>query len=149
MKDLAEYYIEKLGMLEHYEGGYYKFVCKTDVIIPQENLPKVYDGDRESCSVIYYLLKPGQTSCWHKLLSEEIWFWHAGGTLEMTLGSGENAPVSEKTIMIGSDLEKGETFQAIVPAGKWQTTTPVGDQFVLVSCVVSPAFEVEDFILPV
>lgn len=144
----ADEIIEKLDMEEHYEGGYYKFIWKSSQIIPKDFLPNDYQNHRKLASVIYYLLKPNQTSCWHKLKSDEYWFWHYGGTLEMTLGGNDISPKEEKKIQIGSNLFQNEMFQAYVPAGTWQTTKPIGNEFVLVSCVVSPGFEIEDFLLP-
>ena len=35
--------------------------------------------------------------------------------------------------------------QALVPAGTWQRAKPAGDAEVLVSCVVSPGFDITDF----
>jgi hypothetical protein len=148
MKYSAEEIIEKLDMEPHYEGGWYKFVWKCDKGIPEDCLPAEYQGSRSTASVIYYLLKPGETSCWHKLRSDEMWFWQYGGTLEMTLGGETANPVEHEKIRIGSDIGNGEAFNSLVKAGHWQTTTPVGDEFVLVSCVVTPGFENDDFMLP-
>jgi predicted cupin superfamily sugar epimerase len=148
-RENAEYYIEKLGMESHYEGGWYKFIWKTNKNIPQCVLGEDYSGDRASASLIYYLLKSGEVSTWHKLRSAEVWFWHAGDSLKMALGGSGESPVKSKEIIIGSNLDKGEQLQAIIPSGIWQTTTPLaGSDFVLVSCVVSPSFHNDDFMLP-
>ncbi|WIV13438.1 cupin domain-containing protein [Proteiniborus sp. MB09-C3] len=145
----ADYYIEKLGLQPHYEGGWYKFIWKTDKEIPKSILGNAYSGDRPSATVIFYLLKAGETSAWHKLRSAEIWFWHAGGSLKMILGGSGKLPNKEKEIILGNKIDKGQQFQAIVPADVWQTSTPcVGEDFVLVSCVVSPGFHVDEFLFP-
>lgn len=145
----GDYYIEKLGLEPHYEGGWYKFIWKSDKSIPQVILGEDYSGDRASASLIYYLLKSGETSTWHKLRSAEVWFWHAGDSLKMTLGGSGESPVKSKEIILGSNLDKGEQLQAIISAGVWQTTTPsAGSDFVLVSCVVSPGFHDDDFMFP-
>lgn len=145
----ADYYIEKLGMEPHYEGGWFKFIWKTDKMFPQGVLGEDYSGDRASASLIYYLLKAGEVSTWHKLTSAEVWLWHAGDSLKMTLGGSGAVPEISREIILGSNLDNGEQLQGIIPAGTWQTTTPFGDsEFVLVSCVVSPGFEDDDFMLP-
>lgn len=148
MKYSAKDIIKHLKMEKHYEGGYFKFLWKSDLSIPKEFLPPTFNGERKLSSVIYYLLESGDSSSWHKLLSDEHWFWHYGGTLEMTIGSGEDNPTPIKTIKIGSNILSGESFQGFVPAGMWQTTKPIGTGFVLVSCVVSPGFEDSDFFFP-
>lgn len=145
----ADYYIEKLKMEPHYEGGWFKFIKKSEIKIPRSVLGEKYTGDRASASLIYYLLKEGEVSTWHKLHSEEVWFWHAGGSLKMTLGGCGDTPACSGEIILGNNLDCGEQFQGIVPAGTWQTSTPCrGSEFVLVSCVVSPGFEDDDFVLP-
>ena len=148
MKHTADEIIRLLAMEEHYEGGYYAFRWKSDRGIPRSSLPEPYAGDRKTVSLIFYLLKAGQVSRWHRLLSDEIWFWHAGGTLEMSLGGSGPNPEVRETVLIGEALERGESLQAPVPGGVWQTTRVVSGDFVLVSCAVSPGFEVEDFFLP-
>lgn len=148
MKYSAKDIIDYLQMEKHYEGGYFKFIWKSDITIPVDLLPDTFSDNRKLSSVIYYLLEPGDCSSWHKLLSDEHWFWHYGGSLEMTIGKGEHNPDPVKTIKIGSDILKGESFQSFVPSGMWQTTKPIGNDFVLVSCVVSPGFEDSDFFFP-
>ncbi len=130
------------------EGGWYRFVTKSGVSVAQSALPQGYDGDRETCSLIYYLLQGDEVSRWHRLLSPEIWTWHCGGTLVMALGGQDERPAEEKQIMIGPSLLEGESFQAVVPAGVWQTTRVLRGDFALVSCIVSPAYEDADFYMP-
>ncbi len=107
------------------------------------------DGSgREPCSCIYYLLERGQISRWHKLSPAEVWTYHQGGSLEMTLGGCGGAPVPEKTLRLGPRLGLGEQFQILAPMGQWQTTRLVDGDFALVSCVVAPAYREEDCLLP-
>lgn len=123
-------YIRKLGMEPlSDEGGWFA--------------PNWRSADDATVSVIYYLLQGEEISRWHQLKSNEIWTWHDGGTLLMTLGGTGNWPRAEATQIIGPDCPVG-----IVPAGVWQTTHIARGDFVLVSCVVSPAFRDEDCYLP-
>jgi predicted cupin superfamily sugar epimerase len=144
----AEYWIETLGLSPHGEGGWYREIWTADLTLSREALPEAYGGSRSACSLIYYLLREGEISVWHKLRSGEIWTWHQGGVLEQTLGGRGEAPLAEPVQLLGPDPERGERFQGIVPAGVWQTTRIREGGFVLVSCIVAPAFRPEDFFLP-
>ena len=138
MKDTAAALIEQLRLEPHPEGGWFRFVWRSDVD----------SGGNESCSYIYYLLRKGEISRWHKLAPSEVWCWHRGGSLEMTLGGSGALPLAGQRLRVGPRLDEGEQFQLVAPAGQWQTTRVVDGDFVLVSCVVAPAFRDEDCLLP-
>ncbi len=130
----AEELIERLSLTMHPEGGWFR-VCGHDM-------------QSESCSTIYYLLRQNEISRWHRLTSSEVWTWHAGGSLQMTLGGGGALPLADKTQTLGPRLERGEQFSMLAPSGQWQTTRLICGDFVLVSCVVAPAYKDEDCLLP-
>lgn len=140
----AQDLIRLLGLQSHPEGGWYAFRGSSGVSIPVPGFP----GERESCSYIYYLLQRDEISRWHRLRSDEVWTWHQGGSLLMTLGGGGEMPEPGRTLPLGPRLEAGEHFQLLAPAGEWQTTRVVEGDFVLVSCVVCPAYRDEDCLLP-
>ena len=77
--------------------------------------------------------------------SDELWFWHSGGPLELRLGGSGETPAGGGTALLGADRAAGQRPQILVPAGVWQTAVPAGDQPVLVSCVVAPGFDYADF----
>lgn len=139
--------IELLGMVPHQEGGWYAFVTTSGVSLPAGFL-KDFKGARDTCSIIYYLLQKGEISRWHQLLASEVWAWHMGGSLEMTLGGTGETPQPEGTLSLGPRLEQGERPQILAPAGQWQTTRLVEGDYALVSCIVAPAFRDEDCLLP-
>ena len=143
----AQELIEILGMVPHDEGGWYAFVTKSGVSLPGGILPGI-EGERDTCSVIYYLLRKGEISRWHQLRSSEVWAWHMGGSLEMTLGGTGAAPRREGTLSLGPRLRAGERPEILARAGQWQTTRLVEGDFALVSCIVAPAFHEEDCLLP-
>ena len=130
--------IEKLQLEPHPEGGWFRFVWRSGADV----------GGTDTCSYSYYLLQKGEISRWHKLEPSEVWCWHQGGSLEMTLGGSAGAPLAGQTLRVGPRLDAGEGFQLAAPAGQWQTTRVVDGDFVLVSCVVAPAFRDEDCLLP-
>ncbi|GHV66548.1 cupin [Spirochaetia bacterium] len=146
-KTNAAYWIKKLDLQPHGEGGWYREVWTADLEIPASALPPEYGGGRSSCSLIYYLLKGAEVSQWHVLRSPEIWVWHCGGVLEQTLGGRGSAPGDKTIRLLGADADGGASFQSVIPPGVWQTTKLREGDFALVSCIVSPAFRPEDFCL--
>jgi hypothetical protein len=120
--------IETLGLEPHPEGGWYRETWRAD------SPP----GERACATAIFFLLEPGQTAHWHRVDAAELWLWHAGQTLTLSLSPGENGPVS--TVTLGPDVTAGHVPQALVPPGQWQMAMP-DEGWTLVSCVVSPGFE--------
>ena len=114
--------IDKFHMLPHKEGGYYAEIRKST---------------EPSISQIYYLLEQGETAQWHRIGSEELWLFHDGGELLMTLGGTDAVPVSDKTFLLSK-----EDPSFLVPQNQWQTARAINGA-VLVSCVVFPAFTEE------
>lgn len=143
----AQELIDLLGMVPHEEGGWYAFVTSSGVSLPAGVVPGI-EGPRDSCSIIYYLLQKGEISRWHQLRASEVWAWHMGGSLEMTLGGTGDKPRPEGKLSLGPRLRQGERFQILAPANQWQTTRLVDGDFALVSCVVAPAFHEKDCLLP-
>lgn len=122
----ADDVIARLGMKPHPEGGHYVETYRH----------KPDGGQRGACTAIYYLLRRGERSHWHRVDADEIWLWHAGGPLALRIGGG--------TVTLGGDMAAGQVPQAVVPAHEWQAAQPLGD-WVLVSCVVAPAFDFAGF----
>lgn len=137
--------VQTLGLKEHIEGGWYKEIWKAGFTIPQEVLGAPYSGPRFAASSIYFMLHPGEFSDWHKVYSDELWMWHSGSPLMLTLGGTEDAPETRKEIIVGPDVLAGHQPQALVPANEWQMSHLLGDEPVLVSCVVAPGFHYDDF----
>ncbi|OBZ11193.1 MULTISPECIES: cupin domain-containing protein [Bacillales] len=137
--------VQSLGLKEHVEGGWYKEIWKAGFEIPQEVLGAPYSGPRFAASSIYFLLHPDEFSDWHTVYSDELWMWHAGSPLMLTLGGTKEAPETRKEIIVGPDVLAGHQPQALVPANEWQMSRPLGDEPVLVSCVVAPGFHYDDF----
>jgi predicted cupin superfamily sugar epimerase len=131
---------EQLDLQPHPEGGWYRETFRSPRMVTLEG----YAGDRPTATAIYFLLNPGEESAWHVVKSDEIWFWHAGGPLTLRLGGDGPEPgqdATEVTLGMGS----GNEPQVLVPAGVWQAAIPASDEYVLVSCVVSPGFDFADF----
>lgn len=123
--------IRALGLEPHPEGGH--FVETWRAAAPA--------GERGSGTAIYYLLREGEVSAWHRVDATEIWHFHAGAPLE--LGISEDGR-SLRTTVLGADIAAGERPQAIVPPFAWQSAKSLG-AWTLVGCTVSPAFEFSGF----
>lgn len=123
--------IARLGLAPHPEGGHYRETFRD---------AREVEG-RSVGSAIYYLLDVGETSAWHRVDASEIWFWHAGAPMVITLSpNGHDAEAR----YLGPDLARGQHPHVVVPTGHWQTATSLG-AWTLVSCTVSPAFSFEGF----
>jgi predicted cupin superfamily sugar epimerase len=138
----SAYWIEKLGLLHHPEGGWYREVYRSPQIIPAAALPR-HGGERVFSTSIYYLLESGQFSALHRLKSDELWFFHSGCPLEIC-SIAENGQCNINRL--GSHADCGESLFAVVPAGNWfGAQPPEPASFSLVSCAVAPGFDFSDF----
>lgn len=123
----AEEVIRLLGLAPHPEGGFYAETFR----------PAGPGGGRGASTAIYYLLRDGEVSAWHRVRdADEVWHHYSGAPLELRIGSA--------TVRLGSDLQAGERPQAVVPAGAWQTARALGG-WALVGCTVAPAFQFSSF----
>jgi predicted cupin superfamily sugar epimerase len=132
---------ELLDLEPHPEGGWYRQTWRSTVSLA----PPGYDGERASATAIYFLLNPGEASRWHRVASDELWLWHAGGPVTLTLGGSGAAPGDPVDQVLGPAVATGERPQLVVPGGTWQSAAPAGTEAALVTCVVSPGFEFADF----
>ncbi|MFF2084562.1 cupin domain-containing protein [Nocardia sp. NPDC058176] len=130
-----------LGLRPHPEGGWFRETWRSPITFT----PEGYPGERAAATGILFLLPPQEHSIWHAVRSDELWLWHRGGPLELTLGGDGDTPGSAETTVLGPDLDNGHHVQYLVPAGSWQAARPGTDEEVLVSCVVAPGFDFADF----
>jgi len=129
----ADEIIALLELQPHPEGGHYR----------QTWIAETEGGARPAGTAIYFLLKDGERSHWHTVDATEIWLWHAGAPLILSLSETDTGPATEH--LLTGDLTKGRP-QGIVPENWWQAARTTGD-WTLVSCTVSPAFRFEGFVL--
>lgn len=126
--------VTKLGLLPHPEGGFYKETYRST--------DKLEALDRHLVTSIYFLLTSNNVSRFHRIKSDEHWFFHAGSPLIVHTLS-ENG--HQKTL-VGLDLSKGETPHFVVPKNTiFGSSVAVENSFSLVSCVVAPGFDFADF----
>lgn len=127
----ADEMIAHLGLKPHPEGGFYRQTWIAE------------NQGRATGTCIYFLLKQGESSHWHKVDATEIWLYHAGAPLILSLAADDSGPATDH--MLTPDLTHGQP-QIIVPENHWQAARTTGD-FTLVSCTVSPGFNFEGFTL--
>ena len=118
--------ITHLGLAPHPEGGHYREIWR--------HTPA--DGSRGAGTAIYFLLRAGERSHWHRLDAAEAWHFYGGDPLALLMPG--------QRIVLGPGLDAGQVPFAIVPAGIWQAAEPLG-RWSLVGCTVSPAFQFSGF----
>lgn len=143
MEKDAAYWIGRLQLKRHPEGGHFRETYRSSLSIEQRALPASFNGNRSVSTAIYFLLEKDEFSAMHRIASDELWHFYAGDGLViyelMTDGS-------LKSHRLGNDAEKGEAFQVVVRAGSWfGARLDNGGEYALVGCTVAPGFDFEDF----
>jgi uncharacterized protein len=137
------YWIEKLQLEPHPEGGYFRQTYRSEVVIAREALPAGFSRARAVSTAIYFLLEGENFSAFHRLRSDEVWHFYAGEPLLVHVIDAEG---KDSRILLGRDPDAGEVLQAVVRAGCW-FASHVADwrSFAVVGCTVAPGFDFEDF----
>jgi len=135
--------IQQLELKPHPEGGFYKEMYKSDDFVDETCLPGKFNAKRRFCTSIYYLLSAGDFSAFHRIKSDELWHYYAGGNIILHLLDIENGYQKK---MLRNQLTSDGLFQVIVPANTWFAAEVLeGDHFSLAGCTVSPGFDFDDF----
>ena len=132
----APYWMDKLRLKPHPEGGYYRETYRSELAVSPAAQPP--EKARSASTAIYFLLAGKQFSAFHRIASDEMWHLYAGGPLLIQVISVTGG---HSSISLG-----GEMFQAVVPAGAWFgacLAEPHG--YALVGCTVAPGFDFADF----
>lgn len=123
----ADDVIRQLDLKPHPEGGHYRETFRD---------PRLVEG-RAASTAILFLLKAGERSHWHRVDAVEVWHFHSGAPLALSIeGQG--------VLTLGADLAAGQTPQGVVPTGVWQAAESLGD-WTLVGCTVAPGFDFAGF----
>ena len=134
---MSEQIIKNLKLLPHPEGGYYKEMYRAEQKINLDN-----GKSRNVSTAIFYLLENEDKSRFHRIASDELWFFHQGNPLEIL--SIQNGNLI-KTVL-GNNFEDGELLQAVIPAHTWFASRVKNSKgYALVSCTVAPGFDFADF----
>ena len=125
----ADAWIHHLQLVPHPEGGHYRETWRAEAAA----------GERAAGSAIFFLLRAGERSHWHRVDQAELWFFHGGAPLELRTWSERGG---EDVVVLGTGAD--QRLQGIVAPLEWQSARSLGE-FSVVSCVVSPAFSFEHF----
>jgi predicted cupin superfamily sugar epimerase len=127
----ADDIIRLLDLKPHPEGGFFRETFRDRRSI----------AGRACSTAIYYLLRAGEESRWHRVDAAEVWHWYVGMPLELRIAE-EGKPI--QSLILGAAITRGERPQIVVPAGAWQSARPLG-AYTLVGCTVAPGFEFSTF----
>jgi len=137
INNTAAYWIKHLEMTPHPEGGYFKEIFRSKHRVFRS--PK--DIELDACTSIYYLLESSDFSGFHRLKSDELWYFHKGSPIFIHIIK-ENGSYDRIEL---SDLDSGH-LQAVVESGCWfAAEIPSKSGFTLVSCAVAPGFDFSEF----
>ena len=123
--------IARLNLKPHPEGGYYRETFRD---------PNKAAGGRAASTAIYFLLKRGEKSHWHRVDAAEMWHYYAGSALTLRIAGDAGVTI----VKLGCNLDAGEVPQAVVPSHAWQSAEATGD-WTLVGCTVAPGFDFATF----
>jgi len=140
----AEFWIEKLHLAPHPEGGFYRETYRSASAYPFGH-ESIFAGERCWATSIFYLLKQGERSRLHRIHSDELWFYHAGAPLTVYVFPETGKP---SHFTLGLEPDKGEVLQETVLAESWFGAcleSASAEDYALVSCVVAPGFDFRDF----
>jgi predicted cupin superfamily sugar epimerase len=138
----AEYWIKNLGLIPHPEGGYYKSTYDSNSIFSDSDMVDI-GKKRKLYTSIYFLLRSEDISHFHRLKSDELWYYHGGSSLTVHV-IDERGEYSE--LKLGLNIEQGEEPQVLVPKNSiFGSSVMEEGTFSLVGCMVSPGFDFEDF----
>ncbi|URZ03059.1 cupin domain-containing protein [Clostridium felsineum] len=138
----ADYFIKNLDMIAHPEGGFYKEVYVSEENITARDLKSDFEGLRILWTSIYFLLQDGEVSNFHRLKSDEMWYYHSGSPLTIYMISPEGMLITEQ---LGLNIAQGEKPQVLVPKNYIFGSAMNNKGYALVGCMVSPGFEFRDF----
>ncbi len=139
----ADFLIDHFNLQPHPEGGYFKETYRSDKLIKKNALGENFTEDHVYSTAIYFLLKSGEKSKFHKIKQDEMWHYYFGSPLKV-IAIDNNGKVSEH--ILSPNIKNGHAFQALVPANTWLAAYPLEqDSYTLVGCTVAPGFEFSDF----
>jgi uncharacterized protein len=120
-------------LLSHPEGGAFREIFRSPLLVNSA------DGrERSALTHIYFRLRAGEVSRFHRVASDEIWNRYQG-SLRLWLWDGNDS--APRAVILD---EASAHFCEVVPAGCWQAAEPLSEE-VLVGCSVAPGFDYADF----
>lgn len=130
-----DFLVKTLQLTPHPEGGFFKETYRSKELI------ETPVGPRNLTTSIFFLLTSENVSRFHRIKSDEHWYFHEGSPLTIhTLSAQGHA-----TLHLGP-IADGYSPHQLVPAEViFGSTVDEPNCYALVSCVVTPGFDFEDF----
>lgn len=128
----ADDLIRMLALTPHPEGGHFRETFRDTHCVA--------DG-RAASTAIYFLLRAGERSRWHRIDAAEVWHWYQGAPLELEI-CHRTGPIVRH--VLGPHIGEGQHPQIVVPHGAWQQARSLGSH-TLVGCTVAPGFLFDHF----
>ncbi len=142
----AGYWIQRLQLQRHPEGGYFRETYRASESIAGGHLPARFGGDRAFSTAIYFLLEGTDFSAFHRIKQDELWHFYDGAPLRIHMIDG---PGRYSTALLGNDGSRDTVPQAVVPAGtRFGAALAERGTYALVGCTVAPGFDCRDFEMP-
>lgn len=139
----SKFLIDKLNLIPHPEGGYYKEIYRADEIIPKGIIDD-FSGNRNLSTSIYYMLVTNDVSHLHKIKSDEIWHFYEGSAIIIHLIKSNG---NYEKFVLGNNPPT-ENFQVIIPKNNlFAAELKDKSSYALVGCTVAPGFHFDDFTL--
>jgi predicted cupin superfamily sugar epimerase len=120
----ADRLIALLDLKPHPEGGHFRETFRDAGV------------GRAHSTAIYFLLKAGEASRWHRVDAAEVWHFYRGAPLELKIG--------KSIYVLGPDIDEAQAPQVVVPPLAWQAARSLGE-YTLVGCTVAPGFDFAHF----
>ncbi len=137
----AQYWINKLDMIPHPEGGWYHSSYTSDQTMFRHDIAGVSSSERKLWSSIYLLLESDDFTAFHRVRSEEVWYYHCGAPVKIYMISPDGDLIVEE---LGLDIDKGQRPQILIPKNYALGAERMDQAFSMVGVMVSPGFDFDD-----
>lgn len=138
----AQYWIEHLQMIPHPEGGYYLRPHISDETFVRKDIPGVYSSERKLWTSEYMLIEAGQDMSFHRVRSEEMWYFHAGAPLKVHILTPEGA---HHLHTLGIDMDAEQQLQLQISKNCIVALEGDNALYSLIGVMISPGFDMDDF----
>lgn len=142
-KEEIDKLVQLHDLLPHPEGGYYKELYRSKGTISAQELAPEFNGVRNYCTSIYFLLTSANFSGFHRIKQDEVWHYYNGSPLTVHVIDADGVYTAHQ---VGFNLEQNLSPQLVVPAGCWfASSVDATESYAFVGCTVAPGFDFEDF----
>lgn len=139
---MAEELVKTLNLAPHPYGGFFREVQRSAI-----NVKPLTDdrGPRSAVTAIYVVMRHDDINPWHKLKSDETFFYHKGDSLKLYLIDEEGKLTCK---IVGDTLQDpNASYAQVVPAGMWfagEVLEKSESSYVFFTASISPGFHFDD-----